>query len=118
MSFDIIIPVSGNIVAVLTAGALFSIRYYTFRQKQKKYAGQPAQRQLMPRARPPGREGHRPLKAARHCDEGIYRFFSYAVAKRGQLRDAGGQMNRRFCGEMTSQLRSKVPPRDTGETMQ
>lgn len=117
MSFDIIIPVSGDIVAVLAAGALFSIRYVTFRKKQKKYAGQPGQRRLTPRVRSARQEGYRPLEAARYWDKGIYRFLSCAVDKRGQNSDPGGQMDRRFCGEMASQLRGKAPPRDRGEAV-
>ncbi len=117
MSFDIIIPVSGNIVAVLAAVALFSVRYFTFRQKQKKYAGQTGQRRLTPRVQSPWQEGHRPLEAARYCDEEIYRFFSYAVAQKGQDLDPDGQMDRRFRGEMAARLRGKAPPRDAEEAM-
>lgn len=37
MDFDVIIPVSGSIIAVIVGFTLFSIRYFTFRHNQKKY---------------------------------------------------------------------------------
>lgn len=114
MSFDVIIPVSGSIVAVITALFLFSIRYFTFRRKVKKYAGQPRQRRLTPRTRPLRQtsEGYSTLEAAKYCDKHIFLFFTDAVTSRGNVSDldANGEMNRRFCAEMTSQLRSKAPP--------
>ncbi len=111
MSFDIVIPVSGNIVAVAAAIALFSIRYFTFQRNQKKYAGQPAQPRLVPRISPPGQTagGYAPLEAAKHCDERIYRFFTNAAASRGSV-SANGQMDQRFCAEMQLQIRGKAPP--------
>lgn len=37
MDFDVIIPVSGSIIAVLVGGLLFSIRYFTFKRNRKRY---------------------------------------------------------------------------------
>jgi len=117
MSFDIVIPVSGNIIAVITAVVLFSVRYFTFRRKMKKYAGQPAQRRLTPRARQPRQnaEGYGQLEAAKYCDEHIYRFFTAAVTGRGSALGsaANGRMDQRFRGEMTARLRRKAPPTET-----
>lgn len=114
MSFDVVIPVSGSIVAVMAAFLLFSIRYVTFQRKVKKYAGQPRQRMLTPRTRPPRQaaEEYTPLEAAEHCDEHIYLFFTGAVISRGGPSGlaAKGQIDRLFCSEMISQLRSKAPP--------
>ncbi len=114
MSFDIVIPVSGSIVAVITAFFLFSLRYFTFRRKVKKYADQPKPRQLTPRTRPPRQApgGYGPLEAAKYCDPCIFLFFTAAVAGRERAPglDADVQMDQRFCAEMTSQLCGKAPP--------
>lgn len=114
MSFDIVIPVSGSIVAVITAFFLFSLRYFTFRRKVKKYADQPKQRQLTPRTRPPRQApgGYGPLEAAKYCDACIFLFFTAAVTSRARAPgpDANGRMDQRFCSEMTAQLCSKAPP--------
>ena len=37
MDFDVIIPVSGSIIAVLVAVVLFSLRYFTYKHNRKKY---------------------------------------------------------------------------------
>lgn len=37
MKFDVIIPISGNIIAIMVSFLLFSIRYFTYRHNQKKY---------------------------------------------------------------------------------
>lgn len=37
MDFDVIIPVSGSIVAILVGFLLFAVRYFTFNRNRKKY---------------------------------------------------------------------------------
>lgn len=37
MKFDVIIPVSGSIVAIVVGFLLFAVRYFTFNHKRKKY---------------------------------------------------------------------------------
>ena len=37
MSFDVVVPVSGLIVAVAIGFVLFFIRYFTFERNRKKY---------------------------------------------------------------------------------
>lgn len=71
MSFDIIIPVSGCIVAILFAIVLFSIRYFTFQHKKKKFAGQPRQHTLTPRTRPSKQENNMSdlSEADKFCDK-------------------------------------------------
>ena len=114
MSFDVVIPVSGSIVAVLVAFLLFSLRYWTFRHKLKKYAGQPAEHRLTPRTRPQP-AAYPPLEAAAHCDPGIFRFFTAAIA-RGAPQAAGEQTDLQFRAALTSELRRKAPQTETGET--
>lgn len=114
MSFDVVIPVSGSIVAVVAAFFLFSVRYFTFRRKVKKYADQPRQRQLTPHTRPPRQAagGYAPVEAASCCDTCIFLFFTDAVTSRAAApgQDASEQVNQRFCAEMLAQLRGKAPP--------
>ncbi len=116
MSFDVVIPVSGSIVAVMTALLLFSIRYSTFRRKVKKYAGQPGQRRLTPRTKTRARRGYAPLEAAKFCDPTVFLFFTDAVADRIRAADpaANRVIDLRFSLEMSSELQSKAPPAETG----
>lgn len=37
MSFDVVVPVSGSIIAIIVAFVLFFIRYFTFVHNRKKY---------------------------------------------------------------------------------
>lgn len=45
MKFDIIIPLSSSIIAVLLAAMMFSIRYFTYRRKKRKFEKQIQQEQ-------------------------------------------------------------------------
>ena len=45
MKFDIIMPVSGCIVAFLIAAILFSIRYVSFKRKKRKFEKLEAEQQ-------------------------------------------------------------------------
>ena len=128
MSFDVIIPISGNIVAIMVAVLLFSIRYFTFRRKQKKFAGRQNHDRMTPRTVPravpkavPLRQTtgeFQPLQAAEYCDDKIRQLLEQAIENRriSLEHQSGKHADLLFCSSMNLELRSKTVRRDAVET--
>ena len=120
MSFDVIIPISGNIVAILVAFVLFSVRYFTFRHRQKKFAGQKRHDKMTPRTVPLKRSASEfpPLEAAEHFDESICRLLEHAIEsrERSAQQQNSDQVDLLFCSSMSTELHSKTLQKEAVET--
>lgn len=120
MSFDIVIPISGNIIAILVALLLFSVRYFSFRHKQRKFAGQKRHDKMLPRTVPLRKSASefQPLEAAEYCDENICLLLEQAIESRKSFAEQrnSDQVDLLFCSSMNIELHSKALRGEAVET--
>ena len=108
MGFDVVIPVSGVIIAVLVAILMFLLRYYSFRRNSKKFAGKSKYPPLVREPRKPRvpQKEDDAFCAAEVCDETIYAFLLGAIEKRTSC---GDTLDGSFGDAMSAELAERAP---------
>ncbi len=108
MGFDIVIPVSGNIIAVIVALALFAMRYMSYRNKIRKYGTKSRHGKVAPRKMPVTVP---PVRPANLCDNDIAYFLLGAISRRENQTETGEEQNmdRRFGGAFGLEILRKAP---------
>ena len=108
MGFDIVIPVSGNIIAILVALTLFFMRYTSFRHKIKKYGSKSRHGKLKPRRMPVLLPQ---VQTAKTCDRDIAAFLMEAVNLRVNEKEMGRnrQVDCSFGGAFGAEILRRTP---------
>ena len=109
MEFDIIIPISGTIVAVIVAFIVFMLRYLSFRLNRWLYRNAPPRNApTAGKARSRRKDWHNILPTASFCDPRTKRFLQQSIEK-AQANIAGENgICPTFCDGMLQQVSEKM----------
>lgn len=109
MEFDIIIPISGTIIAIIVAFIVFMLRYLSFKFNRWLYRNAPPRNVgTVRKARSGRKDWHNILSTASYCDPRTKQFLQQSI-EQAQMNIAGeNSVCPTFCDEMRQRVIEKT----------